>query len=417
MTTTLPNTETLQRLLEQAPSYILFTDQDMRIRYVNRTSYGYAPKDVIGNDYLSFLPPDQRKRVSARFQRAMETGEEQLSESVIDTPAGSRIWLSTRISVVRDAEGRALGFVSITTDVTEQKHAELALEKTRKELIDASHRAGMAEVATGVLHNIGNVLNSLSVAAHMAEQLLQKSRLPLLGEAVGKLEKPPEELARYLTDDAQGAKFPRLLRRVADELLEERERLMAELTRVNQQVELMQATIAAQQAFAQTNLFVQEVDLGSLIERVVSIFRIEIENRKIGLQLEVQPARVTLDTQSTMQILANLVRNALEAMEQTGDPDSRPRKLLLRAGVRDGRLVIDVEDNGCGIEESVRTRMFQHGFTTKPNGHGFGLHASAIAAQAMGGTLTAHSDGAGRGARFRLDLPDRQPVGEQKSAS
>ncbi len=414
MTVRLPRTETLHRLLEQAPGFIILTDPEMNILYINRTAPGYDLEKVIGLNYNAFLTPDQSQKVSAAFKRALETGEEQHFETVLDTPGNVRRWFSARASVMRDAAGEVLGLVSVSSEATEQKQSELALEQTRKELLEASHRAGMAEVATGVLHNIGNVLNSLSVAAHMAEERLQKSRVRLLGEAITKLEQPPHELTRFLTEDAQGVKFPRLLRRITDELLEERERLLAEVTRVNEQVELMQATIAAQQAFAQADLFIQEVELSSLIDRVVSIFRIEIESRNIALLRDVQSAPVTLDTQSTLQILANLVRNALEAMEPKGDPQAQPHRLHLRAVVRDGLVVIEVEDTGCGIEESVHSRMFQHGFTTKPSGHGFGLHTSAIAAQTMGGTLTAHSDGPGHGARLRLELPSRPSAGGQR---
>jgi PAS domain S-box-containing protein len=417
MSTRLPPIETLQRLLEQAPGFIVFVDQEMNILYLNRAAHGFDLEKVIGTNYRALLTPDQTQKAWAAFQRALESGEEQHLETFIDTPTGGRRWMASRISLIRDADGQVLGFMNVTSEVTEQKQAELALEKTRKDLLEASHRAGMAEVATGVLHNVGNVLNSLSVAAHIAEEQLHKSRVRLLGDAVAKLEREPQELARFLTEDAVGVKFPRLLRQIADELAAEHARLLSELTRVTQQAELMQSTIAAQQAFAKPRLVLQEVELGSLIERAISIFRIEIESRSIELQVTVEPALVTVDTQSTLQILANLVRNALEAMDSANGPRAQPSRLFVRAGVRDGQVAIDVEDTGCGIDPDVHARVFQHGFTTKPSGHGFGLHASAIAAQAMGGTLTAHSDGPGQGARFRLDLPHHRAADGQHSPS
>ena len=68
-------------------------------------------------------------------------------------------------------------------------------------------------------------------------------------------------------------------------------------------------------------------------------------------------------------------------------------------------LEIEVEDNGCGIRDEDLQRIFHHGFTTKKNGHGFGLHVSANAATEMGAKLHVHSDGPGRGASFFLDIP------------
>jgi PAS domain S-box-containing protein len=399
------DSDTLRRLLEQAPGYVLFTDLDMNIQYVNRATHGFELEKVVGANYVSFLAPEQSRKITAAFQRARETGEAQETETVVETPEGGRLCLLTQVSVMSDESGTPVGFFTVSTDVTEQRETELDLEKTRKELLEASHRAGMAEVATGVLHNIGSVLSTVSTAADMADDHLKKSRVPLLGEALAKLEQPLPELARFLREDEQGLKLPLLLRRLADDLVEERAKLIQEIAQVKQQVELMQTTIAAQQAFAKADLFVQEIQIGSLIERVLSIFRIELESRMIELSTSVRPALVTLDTQSTLQILASLVRNAIEALERS-EPGAR--KLTLSAGAHDGRVIIDVEDTGCGIEEAVQARMFQHGFTTKAHGHGFGLHASAIAAQAMGGALTGHSDGPGRGARFHLDLPDRR---------
>jgi PAS domain S-box-containing protein len=409
------DTETLQRLLDQAPGYIFFTDLDLNIQYVNRMSHGFELEKVVGKSCVDFLggPEQQGQKVSAAFQSARDTGAPQVAETVVETPDGGRLWLSTQISLVRDESDTAAGFIAVSTDMSEQREAELALEGVRTELLEASHRAGMSEVAMGVLNSIGSVLSNVSAAAHVADDHLKKSHHFQLGEALGKLSLPPPELSRFLREEEQGVQFPLLLRRIADELRDEREKLLSEVTRVKQQVELMQATIAAQQAFAKAELVVQEIQLGYLIERVASIFRIDLEERRIELKKDVRPALVTLDTQSTLQILANQVRNAIEAMEGPGEP----RRLTLSAGVKDGRVIIEVEDTGSGIEQAVQARMFQHGFTTKPKGHGFGLHAAATAAQAMSGTLTAHSDGPGFGARFRLDLPDRRSAdGEQCSA-
>ncbi len=72
------------------------------------------------------------------------------------------------------------------------------------------------------------------------------------------------------------------------------------------------------------------------------------------------------------------------------------------------RVCFEVIDNGVGISAENLTRIFNHGFTTKKDGHGFGLHSGALAAKEMGGALTAHSDGEGKGARFALELPMRR---------
>jgi C4-dicarboxylate-specific signal transduction histidine kinase len=103
-----------------------------------------------------------------------------------------------------------------------------------------------------------------------------------------------------------------------------------------------------------------------------------------------------------LQILVNLIRNAKYACDEAGRPDKR---LSMRVTKGDELVRIAVRDNGIGIPPENLTRIFGHGFTTKKDGHGFGLHSGALAAKELGGSLTAHSDGVGRGATFTLELP------------
>jgi signal transduction histidine kinase len=108
-----------------------------------------------------------------------------------------------------------------------------------------------------------------------------------------------------------------------------------------------------------------------------------------------------------LQVLINLVGNARNALE----PIEGERRLVLTSVITAGRLRLSVADNGVGISPEVVPRLFTHGFTTRPDGHGFGLHASAIAAREMGGSLGVVSDGPGLGATFTLDIPaERSPA-------
>ena len=116
--------------------------------------------------------------------------------------------------------------------------------------------------------------------------------------------------------------------------------------------------------------------------------------------------QVQVEKQKVLQILVNLMRNARDALVESGRQG--PAIDLAHPNRRrsdEKKVVIEVIDNGVGIEEENLTKIFSHGFTTKRHGHGFGLHSSANAAKEMGGNLTAHSDGPGRGAVFTLELP------------
>ena len=111
---------------------------------------------------------------------------------------------------------------------------------------------------------------------------------------------------------------------------------------------------------------------------------------------------ITVDRHKVLQILVNLIRNAKYACDDSGHPD-KVITLRIESGVPGVR--ISVIDNGIGIPSENMGRIFNHGFTTRESGHGFGLHSAALAAQELGGCLRAESDGPGRGAMFVLDLP------------
>jgi signal transduction histidine kinase len=113
-----------------------------------------------------------------------------------------------------------------------------------------------------------------------------------------------------------------------------------------------------------------------------------------------------VDRHKLMEVLVNLLQNARQALQEEGLARRRIT-VRVRAG-EPGRVLIEVEDTGVGIPAENLQRIFTHGFTTKKNGHGFGLHASANATTEMGGTLVGLSDGPGQGACFRLEIPARQ---------
>ena len=121
-----------------------------------------------------------------------------------------------------------------------------------------------------------------------------------------------------------------------------------------------------------------------------------------------QAIEITVERQTVLQVLVNLIRNAKYACDESGRQD---KHLTIQVRNGDGRVQIAVMDNGVGIPAENMTRIFNHGFTTRESGHGFGLHSAALAAKEMGGALSAHSDGPGQGATFILDLP-LQPLAD-----
>jgi signal transduction histidine kinase len=117
-----------------------------------------------------------------------------------------------------------------------------------------------------------------------------------------------------------------------------------------------------------------------------------------------ESARSIVDKHKILQILINLVRNAKYACQES---DCLEKKITLQLQNGGDLLRVRVKDNGVGIEPGAMQRLFEHGFTTRSTGHGFGLHGSRQFAEEMGGRLVAESDGRGTGATFTLELPCR----------
>lgn len=396
------DSSTLHAILGYAPAFIYVLDLDFYVLYMNRFQPPYTAEHTIGAHIDKFFTSEIAEYSHKHYRKVIETGEEQGLEYFVDFPDGARRWYFTRIAALFDDAGEVSAIICISTEVTAEKEVEQRLKKLQSELVEASRRAGMSEVITGVLHNVGNVLNTIVVSAAVAMENVSSSHLELFMRTLELIQQQEPDLATFLTEDARGRKVPSLLRRLGERLLSSQEHARTELQRLMEQVGIIRATIEAQQSMAKPREVLEESCPADLVERAVSMFRIDFDLKGIDVSVSAdESARVLLDRQATLQILVNLIRNAIDALLDV----EGPRKLEVKAYTSEGGVHFEVSDNGGGIPEEDRVKIFHYGFTTKPNGHGFGLHTSAISAQSMGGSLEVSSDEPGSGARFRLTLP------------
>jgi C4-dicarboxylate-specific signal transduction histidine kinase len=291
----------------------------------------------------------------------------------------------------------------LKTEVIEHKRAKEELERVHRQLLEASRQAGMAEIATNVLHNVGNVLNSVNVSATLAADLAQKSKVTSLDRVVALMRAHEQDLGEFITTDPRGRHVPTHLGNLAEHLKAEQATILQELASLRNNIGHIKDIVAMQQNYAKVagvKEIVAAVDLvedslrmnsGALTRHGVEVLR---EYRSEPL--------VNVDKHKVLQILVNLVRNAKYACDESETSD---KQVTLRVITLNERVCISVSDNGVGIAPENMTRIFNHGFTTRAQGHGFGLHSGALAARELGGTLTVHSDGVGCGASFTLDLP------------
>ena len=284
----------------------------------------------------------------------------------------------------------------------ENAHADLA--EAQHLLMDVSREAGMAEVATGVLHNVGNVLNSVNVSAILIREKLRRSEISTLAELSAMLRLHEDDLAGFLTVDTVGREIPPFLIQLSDHLQEEWAVLQAEQDHLAANIEHIKEVVNMQQNYARVTGCLEQVPVAALVDdalrlNAAMVLRQQIEVVRDYAELEPQ----MLDKHRVLQILVNLIQNSGHALEASGLDEKRLTLSIQRP--EPARLAIAVADNGIGIPAENLTRIFSHGFSTRFGGHGFGLHSGALAAKEMGGTLSVCSDGTGMGALFTLELP------------
>ncbi|APR86213.1 PAS/PAC sensor signal transduction histidine kinase [Minicystis rosea] len=324
-----------------------------------------------------------------REPRAFQARHEQLA----------RRFQPLAIQALRDAE-RAKALHESNRQLAESL---ARLQQTQGQLVEASRRAGMTDVATTVLHNVGNVLNSVNVSAGIAVDTIKHSRIGGLSKAAEMLRAHRDDLAAFLTTDERGRLLPDYLSGVADAVSGEMATITEELQSLQGNIEHIKMIIAMQQAHARPGEMVETVRLTDIVEEAL---RINLMSRK-GSDMKIvrdfiDEPTAHLDRHKLLQILTNLLSNARHAVKNDDRPDKQIT-VRIRAESPE-RVAIEVEDNGCGIAPENLSKIFSFGFTTKKEGHGFGLHSSACSAIEMGGSLAAHSDGPGRGAVFTLLL-------------
>jgi len=345
--------------------------------------------------------PDYR----AQFRDSLER-DGMVEETEVQWRRCDREIITVRESAkaIRDKQGNLLYFEGCVEDITARKAAEAELQRLNRELLDASRAAGMAEVATGVLHNVGNVLNSVSVSAQLVREQIGQSKFTSLRQAVGLMEENAPRLGAYLTDDPRGKVLPSFLSKVTQHVAGEQERWLVELRQLQSNIEHMKEIVAMQQDYARVTKIAEPMAAAELVEDALQMNLAAFERHHIQVQRDYADVpTVFVDKHKVLQILINLIRNAKHALDDSASTDKRLSLRIYKNGSDCVKIV--VADNGVGIPKENLTLIFQHGFTTRRDGHGFGLHSGAITAKELGGNLIAESAGLGLGATFTLELP------------
>ncbi len=307
-------------------------------------------------------------------------------------------------------DGRHQLEIRVTDRTKELSEANLKLraefeerERMNAHMVELSHRAGKAEIATGVLHNVGNVLNSINVSASLVAETLQLSRLPSLKKAT-ELLNSQDDIADFLANSQRGRVLPEYLQKLGNVLQDEQDTATTELESLAKHLEHVKTIVSMQQSYAGVSAVKETISLNELLDDAEILIESSLAKHNVDVVRDFENIpKIKVEKQKLLQVLVNLLKNAKDAMTEGRSHD---RLLTIKTRVTsDDRLHISFTDNGSGIATENVTKIFSHGFTTKSDGHGFGLHSCANAINEMKGNLTVHSDGPGFGATFLIDLP------------
>jgi PAS domain S-box-containing protein len=398
----------LEALLDNSPDPIYFKDAESRFLKAGKIHAEFFglknANELKGKTDFDFFTDEHARPAFEDEQEIIRTGCALIGKVEKETlKNGQSSWALTSKMPLRNKHGRIIGTFGISKDITVIKETEAELAELHKQLVETSRLAGMAEIASNVLHNVGNVLNSVNVSASLVVDIVKKSKIASLAKVVAMLQEHEHDLGTFITDDSKGKQLPDYLVRLSEHLLADQKTTVQELVLLRANIEHIKEIVVMQQTYAKVSGINEIINIDELVEDSLRINEGTLSRHHVKVIREfadVPPLNV--EKHKILQILVNLIRNAKHACQDSERPD---RQLTVRIVNNDNRVNISVIDNGVGIPAENLTRIFNHGFTTRKDGHGFGLHSGALAAMELGGSLTGHSPGLGQGATFTLDLP------------
>jgi PAS domain S-box-containing protein len=456
-----PGVADIYRLLvEQLPAvvFVAFLDRGLSEAYVSpqiEDALGFTQEEWLGDPVLWYrqIHPEDKARWSVEAAQMLATGAPVRSVYRVLARDGHVVWFHCEVKMVRHADGRPWFIHGVGFDITALKVTETALQQARDELetrvlertaalqqsnaqlhieiaerqraeeaqqalhrqlVEASRQVGMAEVAMNILHNVGNVLNSMNVTMDLVSRAVRQSLVGDVGRITALLHAHASDLGVYLTSDPHGRQIPGYLTQLATHLTHEQAQVLQDLEALRSMLEHVKQIITMQQGLARFSSLEEAVQPAALMEQALRIALTEREQHQVDIRRDYdERATMMTDTHYVLQILINVIKNARDAMRASAGP----AQLRVRVGLaedRPGFMRFQVTDTGVGIHPDHLTRIFAQGFTTKPDGHGLGLHGSALIAQRLGGVLRVSSAGEGQGATFTLDVPVTPATGDHQ---
>ena len=407
-------------LVENLPQNIFRKDLEGRFSFGNKrfcTELGVTPEKLLGKTDFDFFPHELAERYRHADAAVISSGRmfEAVEEHV--TPDGKKLYVQVMKNPIYDADGNAIGIQGIFWDVTDKKHSEAILQQTNRLLTEAvnSERqaieklkmaqsalvqteklAGLGQMVAGVAHEINNPLSFVNnnVAVLQRDVAALKELLLLYRQGGEIIATHNDELATWIREMEEHIDLPYTLGNLDEILIRSRDGLRR-----------IQQIVRDLRDFARLDESdLLEIDLNEGIESTVNIIRGRAKKKQIQIEMDLRPLpKITCYPAKINQVVMNLLANAIDACNDRG-------RVKVHTEPVDGKVVIEIQDNGSGIDPAILDRIFDPFFTTKPPGEGTGLGLSISygIVQDHGGSIDLEST-PGKGTCFKIQLPLAPP--------
>ncbi len=401
---------TLRKIMSSTIDPMITTNSEGIVQEASLSTFdvlGWMPEELIGTEISMIIPETfqllYQDYPSLESDNKSKNSSNKLREAVAIQKNGCTIPIEILIWKTMIPGKDDPLFTGIIRDISAKKLAEEEREIIYSKLLESTRQAGMAEVATGVLHNVGNVLNSVNVSVNLMDDKLKQSQVSGLKKVSDLILTHRDNLGEYITTDKKGKLLPDYIIKLSDFLEAENKSAKEELSELALNIGHIKEIVTMQQSYATVSGMSEIFRIPEIIENALKTNDASLHRHGINITREYEEVpELNSDRHKLMQILVNLISNAKQALFDVHD---RERQIVIRLHTSDECVYIQVEDNGIGISQENLAKVFQHGFTTKNSGHGFGLHSCALAAKELGGALTVFSLGENQGACFTVKLP------------
>jgi PAS domain S-box-containing protein len=374
-----------------------------------RKIFGLSDEDDVP-DYegvLQLVHPEYQKILDEHINRAIQYGTKYAFEMQYRKKGSDKYrWMYALGAPFQGHSPPYKELSGIAMDITLRKESEIKLNELNQKLIDSARQVGMADVAVGVLHNVGNVLNSTNVSTGLLVESFKNSHFEKFFAICELITAHQDDFVNYIKNDEKGKLLPRYIVALGESLREVYKTMSEEVNNIDDKVHVIRDIVMAQQDLTNVKNHHEKVNLIEVVRHTILMAGIQFSKCKISIQEDYQELpEMYIDRARLVQILMNLLQNAKDAINESGNTENNYIIISIKKSEEDRLVRISVKDNGVGISPDNISKVFVYGFTTKRKGHGIGLHSCAIAAKEMHGKLSANSEGPGKGAEFILELP------------